>query len=98
MIDILQPPKAFSVHDVPSPESGSAQLLATTPLELAPRGAWPQGSLRRQPWASLQNTVGVPDQKTCRELGIGHIAMLQSQSVALGYRCSMLDARAFGAS
>jgi len=31
-------------------------------------GALSQGSLRRQPWARLQNTVGVPNQKTRQEM------------------------------
>src|ERR1700733_8637593 len=44
-------------------------FLAATPLGLGAPGLLSQGSLRRQPWANLLNTFGVPRQKTSRRNG-----------------------------
>jgi hypothetical protein len=43
-------------------------LLATTHVGVGGATRVPRVARSGQPWASLQNTVGVPDQKTCRTL------------------------------
>jgi hypothetical protein len=48
--------------------TASSTLSSPQPPTGLGRRAFSQGSLRRQPWANLQNTVGVPDQKTCRRI------------------------------